>query len=127
MCLSATQLAVCKPKVSGHHYVRQQPPTAVPAKAKANIANASVQSYSFLCGLTDLPKSGRQMPPCPPGSTSPGHEPFFCTNDGRICLPGCLLFSATICRLARLLTHSQMHNVSSFEFHSELDSWQNRE
>ena len=30
------------------HYVRWQPPTAVPAKAKADIANESVQSQSLL-------------------------------------------------------------------------------
>ena len=30
------------------HYVQQQPPTAVPAKAKANIAKKSIQSQSFM-------------------------------------------------------------------------------
>ena len=49
VCVTCCLLS--KPKVtmtSLIHYVRQQPPTAVPAKAKADIANESVQSYSFL-------------------------------------------------------------------------------
>ena len=54
MCLCATQLAVCKPKVSGHHYVRQQPPTAVPAKAKANISHPCMFNPTCSCSTQHM-------------------------------------------------------------------------
>ena len=48
--VSATCCLLSKPKVSMTSLCLQQPPIAVPAKAKADTTNESVQSCSFLLG-----------------------------------------------------------------------------